>query len=229
MTAETMRGTLWLSNDRTDRSASRETARLGRARPGDESAKRATTRVCLFIRERAPSQGQEGRGLQASRIRRGSTPANQAKGAWRLAHDERVAAAIHEETRKIIRAAYPDAAHAWINLLHSPDHRDHGRAVMAGLDRTLPVETKHNIEVVHTTKDSDTEDVELLRKYRKQGWTRDMLIKVFGGNGLPRIEALEAADAERRAIAANVIEAEVIPDQTTAAPSDEQAFNPEDF
>jgi hypothetical protein len=159
----------------------------------------------------------------------GSTPANQAKGAWRLRNDERVAAAIHEETRKIIRGAYPVAAQAWINLLHSPDHRDHGRAVMAGIDRTLPVETKHNIEVVHSTKDSDTEDVELLRKYRTQGWTRDMLIKVFGGNGLPRIEALEAADVERRAMAANVIEAEVMPDQPKAAPSDEQAFDPEDF
>ena len=56
-----------------------------------------------------------------------------------------------------------------------------------------------------------------------------MLIKVFGGNGLPRIEALEAADVERRAMAANVIEAEVMPDQPKAAPSDEQAFDPEDF
>jgi len=155
----------------------------------------------------------------------GSTPANQAKGAWRLAHDERVAAAIHEETRKIIRGAYPVAAHAWINLLHSPDHRDHGRAVMAGIDRTLPVETKHNIEVVHKTVDPDVEAVEELRALRKLGTTRDKLIELFGGNGLDRIEALEAADANRRAQAAKVIDAEVVmPAQSPAAPNDEPAY-----
>jgi phage terminase small subunit len=164
----------------------------------------------------------------------GSTPANQAKGAWRLRNDERVAAAIHEETRKIIRGAYPVAAQAWINLLHSPDHRDHGRAVMAGIDRTLPVETKHNIEVVHKTVDPDVEAVEELRALRKLGTARDKLIELFGGNGLDRIEALEAADANRRAMAAKVIDAEVVEavvmsNQSPAAPSDEQAFDPEDF
>jgi phage terminase small subunit len=159
----------------------------------------------------------------------GSTPANQAKGAWRLAHDERVLAAIHEETRKIIRAAYPEAVNAWINLLRSPDHRDHGRAVSEGLSRALPVETKHNIEVVHTTKDSDMEAVEELRAARELGATREKLIELFGGNGLDRIEALEAADANRRAQAAKVIEAEVIANHPKVATSDEQAFDPEDF
>ena len=188
--------------------------------------------VYLYV-SAPPLRGRKVEAYRQAGYGEGSTPANQAKGAWRLSHDERVAAAIHEETRKIIRAAYPDAAHAWINLLHSPDHRDHGRAVMAGLDRTLPVETKHNIEVVHTTQDLDTEGVELLREYRKKGWTRDALEKVFGGNGLPRIEALEAADANRRAMAAKVIEAdeiieaEIMP-AASHATSDEPAYDPEE-
>ena len=43
---------------------------------------------------------------------KGSTPSIQAKAAWQLSHDERVLAAITEESRKIIRTAFPTAANA---------------------------------------------------------------------------------------------------------------------
>ena len=156
----------------------------------------------------------------------GSTPTNQAKGAWRLSHDERVMAAIAEETKKKFRVASFKAINAAENILDDPTHRDHGRAVGWWMERMLPVETNHNINVVHEKEDLDTEGVDLLRKYREKGWTRDAIIKVFGGNGLPRIEALlEAADANRRAMAAKVIEAEVLPDQSTAAPDDVPAYD----
>jgi phage terminase small subunit len=159
----------------------------------------------------------------------GSTPTIQAKAAWRLSRDARVLAAITEESKKILRVAFPEAANALVNLVRDDTHREHGRAIQMIMDRAFPVETKHNIEVVHTTKDSDTEGVELLREYRKQGWTRDALEKVFGGNGLPRIEALEAADARRRAqeakvIDGEVIEAEVMPDASPDEPSAEPAY-----
>ena len=93
------------------------------------------------------------------------------------------------------------------------------------MDRVFAVETKHNIEVVHKTLDPDVEAVEELRALRKLGTVRDKLIELFGGNGLARIEALEAADAHRRAMAAKlidadeVIEAEVVMPDASPAPT----------
>ena len=56
----------------------------------------------------------------------GSTPTIQAKAAWRLSRDERVIAAISEESKKILRVAFPEAANALVNLvrdLHPPRAR----------------------------------------------------------------------------------------------------------
>jgi phage terminase small subunit len=161
----------------------------------------------------------------------GSTPTIQAKAAWRLSRDERVIAAISEESKKILRVAFPEAANALVNLVRDDTHKEHGRAIQMIMDRVFAVETKHNIEVVHKTLDPDVEAVEELRALRKLGTVRDKLIELFGGNGLARIEALEAADAHRRAMAAKlidadeVIEAEVVmPDASPDEPSAEPAY-----
>lgn len=186
--------------------------------------------VYLYVHA-APRKGSLVEAYRQAGYGRDSTPATQAKGAWQLSHDERVIAAIAEESKKILRVAFPETANAMVNLIRDPAHREHGRAIGLLMERAFPVETKHNIEVVHKTVDPDVEAIEELRALRKLGVAREMLIKTFGGNGLDRIEALEAADANRRAQAAKVIEAEVVmmPDQFPAAPSDEQAFDPEDF
>jgi phage terminase small subunit len=219
----------------------RETAVLPATRPGWGElgpAMRALANdqqrdfVYLYVQER-PRKGALVEAYRAAGYGEGSTPANQAKGAWRLSHDERVIAAIAEETRKIVRVAFPEAANAMLNLVRDPTHRDHGRATMAVMERAFPVETKHNIEVVHKTVDPDVEAIEELRALRKLGISREKLIEFFGGNGLDRIEALEAADANQRAqaakiIEADVIEAEVLPDQLPVASSGEPAFDPEE-
>ena len=183
--------------------------------------------VYLYVHA-SPRKGNLVEAYRQAGYGQGSIPATQAKGAWQLSRDERVLAAIAEESKKILRVAFPEAANAMLNLVRSPDHRDHGRAVMALAERIYPAETKHNIEVVHRTVDPDVEAIEELRALRKLGTARDKLIELFGGNGLDRIEALEAADANRRAQAAKVIDAEVVmPDQSPAVPDDEPAYDPE--
>ena len=52
--------------------------------------------------------------------------------------------------------------------------------------------------------------LEELRALRQIGATREKLLELFGGNGLARLERLEAADLARRAAEAKMIEGEVI-------------------
>ena len=156
---------------------------------------------------------------------KGSTPSIQAKAAWQLSHDERVLAAITEESRKIIRTAFPTAANALVNLLLDSEHREHGRAIGMVMERAFPAETRHSVEVVHKTVDPDAEAIEELRALRKLGTPREKLIELFGGNGLDRVEALERADANRRAQEAKLIDGEMIlPDGPAAATEPEPAY-----
>ena len=53
--------------------------------------------------------------------------------------DERVIAAIAEESEKVLRIGHPEIVAAAFNLVRSPEHRDHGRAVFGLLDRLDPV------------------------------------------------------------------------------------------
>ena len=49
-----------------------------------------------------------------------------------------------------------------------------------------------------------------LRALRQLGVSREKMVETFGGNGLARLERLEAADMARRATEAKIIEGEVI-------------------
>jgi hypothetical protein len=79
--------------------------------------------------------------------------------ASRLAHDERVLAALHEEDQKRIRASAPRAVRALAHLIEDPDHRDHARAIGMVLDRVHPIETTHHVKVDHSHKIVATEQV----------------------------------------------------------------------
>jgi hypothetical protein len=120
-----------------------------------------------------------------------------------MSRDERMIAAIAEESQKIIRVAGPEAANALLSLVRDPTHREHGRAVALVLERTDPVTTRHDVNVTHKIIDPDTEAIEELRALRTIGAPREKLIELFGQNGLDRIERLEAA---HRADTAKVIE-----------------------
>jgi hypothetical protein len=90
-------------------------------------------------------------------------------------------------------------------MIRDPKHRDHGRAVLSLLDRVDPVVSKQNIEVTHKILDPDQEALEELLALRQLGTSREKLIELFGGNGLARLERLEAAELARRSEVARVI------------------------
>lgn len=133
-------------------------------------------------------------------------PANISKHAHDLSRNEKIIAAIAEESKKVIRTAFPEAVSALLNMIRDVNHKDHARAVMALIDRCDPPQTKHSIDVVHRTIDPDREALEELKALRKLGTAKDKLLELYGPNGLDRLEALEALDDAQRAMAARVIE-----------------------
>ena len=70
--------------------------------------------------------------------------------------------------------------------------------------------TKHDVNVTHKILDPDQEAIEELRALAQLGTAREKLLELFGGNGLARIEKLEAADTGCRAQNAKVIEGETV-------------------
>src|ERR1700692_2655538 len=78
-----------------------------------------------------------------------STPQSMATIASRLSHDERVLAAIAEEDQKYIRSSAPRAMGALSRLIEDPRHKDQARGLAMVLDRTMPLETVHNVQVKH--------------------------------------------------------------------------------
>jgi hypothetical protein len=157
-----------------------------------------------------------GRGAQTNAARRAgfgnarSTPLVMAQTALRLMRDERMIAAIAEEARKILRAGAPEAAKALLELVRNPEHKDHARGIGMVLARTDPEITRHDLQVTHKIIDEDQESLEELRALRHLGTSREKLLELFGGNGLARLEKLEAAEQERRAMNAKVIDGEAI-------------------
>lgn len=78
-----------------------------------------------------------------------SSPQSMATIASRLAHDERVLAAIREEDEKRIRSSAPRAITALSALVENPKHKDHARGIAMVLDRVHPAETVHKVDVTH--------------------------------------------------------------------------------
>jgi phage terminase small subunit len=166
-----------------------------------------------FALELVTGPGGHGKYTAAARAAgfgKGSKPSTLGKQAWQLAHDDRMIAAIAEEARKHLRGAHPEAVNALHNMIRDPQHRDPGRAVLSLLDRVDPVVSKQNIEVTHRVLDPDQEALEELQALRQLGVSREKMIETFGGNGLARLERLEAADIARRSTEAKVIDGELI-------------------
>lgn len=159
-----------------------------------------------------------GHGAQTNAARRAgfgkarTTPGNMARIALRLMRDDRILAAINEESRKIVRGGAPEAAKALLNLVRNPEHKDHARGIAMMLGRTDPEITRHDMQITHRVLDPDQEALEELHALRSLGTSRDKLLELFGGNGLARLERLEAEDMEHRATSAKIIEGSVVPD-----------------
>jgi phage terminase small subunit len=146
-----------------------------------------------------------GRGAPTNAARRAgfgharTTPLNMARISSRLMHDDRIIAAIAEESRKMLRAGAPEAVKALLSLVRDAEHKDHARGIAMVLARTDPEVQRTDMQVTHRVVDSDQEALEELRAARALGATREKLLELFGGNYLPRLEQLEAAEIERSA------------------------------
>jgi hypothetical protein len=118
--------------------------------------------------------------------------------ASRLAHDEKIQAAIREEDEKRIRASAPRALRALGRLIENPGHKDHGRAIGMVMDRVHPAEQRHVLDV-NVRVDHDAEAVAQLRMLKGLGVARAKLEEVFGFSGLSHYERLLALeDAKTR-------------------------------
>ena len=176
--------------------------------------------VEFYLLETYTNSNKDNYGAQAAAARQAgfgtakTTPRSMAHIAWRLMRDERMIAAVAEETRKYVRAIAPEAAKAVHNGVRDPSHKDHARFVAMTLDRADPIESRQQIEVTHKIIDPDTEALEELRALRALHTPHEKMLEVFGCNGLDRLLALEAADQVRRADAAKLI------DGTIEAPVD---------
>jgi hypothetical protein len=84
--------------------------------------------------------------------------------ASRLSHDERVLAAIAEEDQKYIRSSAPRAMGALSRLIEDPKHKDHARALGMVLDRTMPLETVHNVKLKHDVTPEFKETAQVLAR-----------------------------------------------------------------
>jgi phage terminase small subunit len=93
-----------------------------------------------------------------------SSPASMATIASRLAHDERVLAAIREEDEKRIRSSAPRAIAALSALVENPKSKDHARGIAMVLDRVHPVETTHLVKVEHDATPSFKETAQVMER-----------------------------------------------------------------
>ena|SRR6266566_2489153 len=83
---------------------------------------------------RDPAHGGMTRAYIKAGFGKNSRPAaarsNLSKEAHKLSRDERIIAAIGEETRKILRIGHPEAVNALFAMIRDPQHKDHARAVL---------------------------------------------------------------------------------------------------
>ena len=172
--------------------------------------------VETYLWETFNNPNKNNHGAQAAAARKAgfggprTKPVTFAQIGWKLLKDDRMVAAVAEESRKLLRAGAPQAVKAVHDGILNPNHPSHAKFVSMVLDRSDPQESKQLVEVTHRTLDPDQESLEELRALRMLDTPRPKLIELFGSNGLERLEHLEAADKVRRANEAKMIDGEVI-------------------
>jgi hypothetical protein len=103
--------------------------------------------------------------------------------------DQRIVEAVAEESQKFLRAIVPEAVAALRRLVNDPKHRDHGRAVLAMIDRIDPVETRHVVDVHRRTEIAVVTTDEVLKKINelatKAGLAPERLPPLIEHQGAP--------------------------------------------
>ena len=131
-----------------------------KALPGD--------RHRAFVRALYQVKPGHGANVKAAKLAGFGSPSSSAQSmatiASRLAHDERVLAAIREEDEKRIRASAPRAISALTRLIEDPNAKDHARGIAMVLDRVHPVETQHVVKVQHDATENFKETAQVLAR-----------------------------------------------------------------
>jgi phage terminase small subunit len=114
--------------------------------------------------------------------------------ASRLAHDEKILAAMREEDEKRIRASAPRAITALSRLIEDPTAKDHARGIAMVLDRVHPVETTHHVKVQHDATPGFKETAEVLARIAELAAKFSVRLK------LPAVIDGEVVEANTRAL-----------------------------
>jgi len=163
------------------------------------------------------TQGDRSAALRAAGYE--GTPASLNTMAWRIFSDDRVRAAVKEECMRRIDISEPELYSTAMGILRDTSEKaaDRLRAVGMVWDRSNPVMSRHKIEVEHHLTAPEIE-LQHYRALQKLGAPRDAFLARFGPNGLPRVEALVAADeAKRLQVEGDVIAADY--EEVTVAPA----------
>ena len=121
----------------------------------------------------------------------------------RLAHRDRIIAAIGEEVKKLTRSrATLKAAQVIDEILNNSYHKDAARVALSVLERVDPTIQKHEVEVTHKI-DHEAEALDQLRSLRALNVAREKLIELYGAFGLERLEKKLAIENK-----GNVLDAE---------------------
>jgi len=115
--------------------------------------------------------------------------------ASKIFADARVKAAVLEECANHLATDAPEMLAIAAGIARNTEARDADRlsATRIYLDRGLPITTTHRVEVEHHLSVDQT-DMEHYRALQKLGAPQSAFLARFGANGLPRVEAMVAAD-----------------------------------
>jgi hypothetical protein len=69
--------------------------------------------------------------------------------AFRVFHDARMLAALHELGEQLLKQGVPDAIAVLYEILDNPRHKDRLKAALSVIEREHPVQTAHHVTVEH--------------------------------------------------------------------------------
>ena len=148
----------------------------------------------IFVRALFEKPG-HGAGARAARAAgyggEGGATNTPARSANRLFNRPRVIAAIGELTGQLLRSEAPMAVKTVKEIMRDTTHKDRLKAARTVIERADPAETRFSGEMHHTISSapgSDAEGIKLLAWLKSQGANQELLLNMFGLNGLPRLE-----------------------------------------
>lgn len=177
-----------------------------------ETMRQLTPKQRLFVWHYITEVGKKPYGAQTRAARKAGygTPTSSlqsmAQMAYQVMSDSNVQAAVGEAAREIIRAGSIEASNAIMETIRDKNNKDRMRAASLVLERTFPVISHQNVNVLHqhvlSSIDEELEEYLTLKKVASP----EKLEELFGGNRLPILEDLEKERAQK----AKLVEGEVI-------------------